>query len=94
MTIQNQVKFSSNTHNTKVVFDYVEYNPYYYNNNSESVNGGNTSLFVEAANGTHQAAARSPIAATRANSGASAASPTGSAACVKMEHSAPSVFIG
>ncbi|KAI5703474.1 hypothetical protein M8J75_012134 [Diaphorina citri] len=69
-------------------------NPYYYNNNSESVNGGNTSLFVEAANGTHQAAARSPIAATRANSGASAASPTGSAACVKMEHSAPSVFIG
>lgn len=72
-------------------------NPYYYNN--ETGAAGNTSLFIEANSGSQQEAARSPIAATRANSGASAASPTGTGACVKQEppllaSSTPSVFIG
>lgn len=62
--------------------------PYYYMNGSQSnQNQGNI-------DGNSEVMSRSPLAATRANSGASASSPTDSACQEKPQMSSAGMFIG
>lgn len=58
---------------------------YYYGGSGTAGTGG------EILGVSETAEARSPLAATRANSGASAASPIGTASCMKVE---PSSLLG
>lgn len=87
-------------HNTEAIFCVTD-SCYYYSNtgtsSTTSIDGQASigpSIFSREACVSDGVEARSPLAATRANSGASAASPIGTASCMKIEPTSSSSLLG